>query len=118
MPSFPNYRLGALAGSGCDSLTATPKFPEGDLNSRIRVWPNPATDMVTVDYGFTDWSKQGEVSMEIVNELGQVVYEQKLPRYSGFQRLNVSGFASGVYQVFVKRDAAVVGVSKLNVIAH
>lgn len=115
VPSFPNYRLGALAGSGCDTLnTDVSHEPRAMRENQIQVFPNPASGVVTVDYGFTDWSKKGWVSLQIVNELGQLVYEQPLPQYSGFQKVNVSGLVSGVYHVLIKRDNAVIGVSKFS----
>jgi hypothetical protein len=78
----------------------------------LRLFPNPTNDYVTLDYGFTDWNK-GAVSLEITNELGQVVYTQPLPMYSGFQQLDVARFAAGMYNVAVKRGGAVVAVAKL-----
>ena len=113
VPYYPNYRLGALAGSPCDTISGLTETERAAKEKQLKVFPNPASDFVTVDYGFTDWSKQGGVSIEIANKLGQVVYAQPLPQYSGFQRLNVGGFASGMYQVFIKRRGLVVAVEKL-----
>lgn len=113
VPNFPNYRLGALAGSGCDTLTDI-RHQTSDIRERqIKVFPNPATDYVVVDYGFTNWSK-GEVSLEISNELGQVVYAQRLPMYSGFQRIDVSRLAAGGYHVAIKRGVQTVAVGKFS----
>lgn len=106
VPNFPNYRLGALTGSPCDTLTGLNDIERAEKEKILKVFPNPATDFITIDYGFTDWSK-GDIELEIVNELGHIVYLQKLPMYSGFQKINVSLFASGVYNVFIKRGAAV-----------
>ncbi|MFN8323224.1 MAG: T9SS type A sorting domain-containing protein [Chitinophagales bacterium] len=112
VPYYPNYRLGPLSGSPCDTISNLNETERAAKEKQLKVFPNPATDFVTVDYGFTDWSK-GEVSLEITNALGQVVYAQVLPQYSGFQRLNVGGFASGMYQVFIKRRGVVVVAEKL-----
>lgn len=113
VPYYPNYRLGALSGSPCDTISSLNETERAAKEKQVKVFPNPATENVTIDYGFTDWSKKGEITMEIANELGQVVYAQVLPQYSGFQRLNVGGFASGMYQVFIKRRGLVVAVEKL-----
>ena len=51
--------------------------------------------------------------MEIANQLGQVVYTQTLPMYSGFQKINVNRFTSGNYTIFIKRSHAVVAANKL-----
>ena len=112
VPSFPNYRLGELAGSPCDTLTALNENIRVEKEKILKVFPNPATDFVVIDYGFTDWNK-GEVDLQISNELGQIVYEHKLPMYSGFQKINISSFANGFYTVYIKRGNAVVARVKM-----
>lgn len=112
IPNFPNYRLGALPGSPCDTISGLNETERAAKEKQIKVFPNPATDMVTIDYGFTDWSKSGEVSMEIVNELGQVVYAQPLPQYSGFQKMNIADFVGGFYTVYIRRNNQVIAASK------
>jgi hypothetical protein len=110
LPYYPNYRLGALAGSACDTITTlTPTLSQRERE--LKVFPNPATDAVTVDYGFTNWEK-GDVDLEITNAAGQLVHSQHLPMYSGFQRLDVMQYAAGVYNVAIKRGNAVVSVSQ------
>lgn len=105
LPNFPNYRLGALTGSGCDTLTHVGLLSEEE--AQIKVYPNPSNEFVVVDYGFIDWGK-GEATMYITNEAGQQVYEQKLPMYSGFRKIDVSEFTSGVYTAYLKRDNRVI----------
>lgn len=111
IPNYPNYRLGALTGSPCDTIapvvTSITKNKEQDL----RIYPNPATAFVTIDYGFTDWSK-GDISLEVTNQIGQTVYRQPLPMYSGYQKINVSNYASGLYTATIKRQNQTVAVSK------
>lgn len=111
MPNFPNYRLGALAGSACDTLSTLTEDIRAEKEKLLKVYPNPAKDIITIDYGFTDWNK-GDVNLEISNTLGQVVYSQSIPRYSGFQRIDVSGFSVGAYQAAIMRKRAVVAVAK------
>lgn len=107
VPNFPNYRLGALNGSPCDTLSGLNETTRAEKEKKLKVFPNPSTDVITIDYGFTDWNK-GEVSLEINSELGQVIYEQKLPMYSGFQKIDISSFSSGIYSVVIKRKGQVI----------
>jgi hypothetical protein len=111
VPNFPNYRLGALPGSPCDTLTGLNDVARAEKQKFLKVFPNPATNFVTIDYGFTDWNK-GEVSLEITNELGQVVHQQPVPMYSGFQKVEVQNFAPGMYTAFIKRKGQVVASAK------
>jgi WD40 repeat protein len=112
VPYFPNYRLGALTGSACDTITGLNEVARAAKEQILKVFPNPATDITTVDYGFTDWNKT-QPNLEICNTLGQTVYSQVLPMYSGFQKIDVSRFADGMYTVFIKRDNVVVATQKL-----
>jgi hypothetical protein len=41
VPNFPNYRLGALAGSPCDTLTSINE--QAAQEQTIKVFPNPAS---------------------------------------------------------------------------
>lgn len=113
VPNFPNYRLGALAGSPCDTLKPLMGLEATDRNeNQIKVFPNPATNEVVVDYGFTDWGK-GNVTLQTTNALGQVVHTQTLPLYSGFQKLNISPYPAGTYLITLLRDTQTIATIPL-----
>ena len=112
LPYYPDYRLGALSASACDSLSGLTEVARAAKEAILKVYPNPASDYVMVDYGFTDWSKNGAVSLEICDELGQAVYEQILPQYSGFQKLDFTKFAAGVYTAFIRRNGQMIATQK------
>ncbi len=48
MPHFPNYRLGPLIGSGCDTLTSVGITPLPFGSAQGAVYPNPARDRLTI----------------------------------------------------------------------
>ena len=112
MPNFPNYRLGALHGSACDTLSTMTQDIRDTKEQILSVFPNPGNEVVTIDYGFTDWNK-GTVGLEISNALGQIIYTHSLPMYSGYQKLDISSFAAGIYYAAIKRGTGVVAVAKL-----
>lgn len=105
VPNFPNYRLGPLLGSPCDTLGLG--IAQAEKEKQLTIYPNPASDYITIDYGNTNWAK-GNVDLEILNALGQIVYAQTLPSYSGFQKVDVSYLPQGYYAVQLKRNAVVV----------
>lgn len=111
LPYYPNYRLGALPGSSCDTLTSLGETEQPEKERLLKVFPNPATEFVTIDYGFTGWNKSG-VGLEVVNNIGEIVYSQQLPMYSGFQQINVSHYSAGIYNVYIKRGSQVVSATK------
>ncbi len=112
LPYYPNYRLGALPGSPCDTLTGLNELAREEKEKILKLYPNPTTNFVTIDYGFTDWNKGG-VSLEITNALGQIVFSRELPMYSGLQKIDVHAFANGVYGIYIKRRGLVVAKSML-----
>lgn len=114
IPSFPNYRLGALPANACDTTIGV-NAVQAAKEQIIHIYPNPANTYAIVDYGFTDWNKC-QPDLEICNILGQVVYTQTLPMYSGLQQIDISQFATGTYAVFIKRGSGVVAVNKLVVV--
>lgn len=107
VPNFPNYRLGPLVGSPCDTITAVDEISPEYKESIIRAYPNPATDYVIIDYGFIDWNK-GNVILEIKNCIGQFLFVQSVPAYSGLHKLDVSHFPPGFYTANIMRNTQVV----------
>lgn len=83
----------------CPSATA--KVIEEDLNLSLNVYPNPATDNLNI--GFTLQNKS-EATIELLNNLGQVVTTQALGSVTGEQsiELNVASLEAGMYIVKVR----------------
>ncbi|MCO5280967.1 MAG: T9SS type A sorting domain-containing protein [Chitinophagales bacterium] len=111
VPYYPNYRLGALAGSGCDTLISDIENQEPRAKT-IQVFPNPATDFVTIDYGNIVWERYNTVSLKLTNTIGQVVYESVLPRYSGLHKIGMSNLVNGFYHAEVLGDGRMIWVGK------
>jgi len=114
IPYYPNYRLGALAGSPCDTLPKQVGIGEAAGNAlALRVYPMPAQTEVTIDYGDLPWSRYHNVRLEITDALGSKVYDELLPQYSAYQKVDVSGFAAGSYMVVLRDGSSVVGSGKM-----
>ena len=47
IPNLVHFRMGALAGSACDTLTTG--IADIDIDSKVRLYPNPAKDIVQID---------------------------------------------------------------------
>jgi hypothetical protein len=114
IPYYPNYRLGALAGSPCDTLPKQVGIGEVEGNATaLRVYPMPAQTEVTIDYGELPWSRYHNVRLEITDALGSKVYDELLPQYSAYQKVDVSGFAAGSYMVVLRSSEGVVSSERL-----
>lgn len=98
----------SLSLNGSASQNATPAVYVSGLNevlssiSKINLYPNPATDVVNVEFNLTN---ESTISMEVYNMLGQAVYSipQTNLQKGGFRsEINTSDFENGVYFVAVK----------------
>lgn len=49
VPNYPNYRLGALAGSPCDTISVNTLEPQHQT-SPITVYPNPTSGDITIEH--------------------------------------------------------------------
>ncbi|MEI2757819.1 MAG: T9SS type A sorting domain-containing protein [Bacteroidia bacterium] len=97
VPNLPNYRLGRLVGSACDTLTNltyTPQPPKGG----VRVMPNPNNGNFIVSY---ELPQNTSGKLEIFDINGRAVYSQNLPQWSTLQFISLPKLSNGVYQCII-----------------
>ncbi len=119
VPNFPNYRLGALKGSPCDTLTVATK----DLSKEeygLKVLPNPASDRIQIEINLPNYdpSPQGASLNElvIVDANGSIVQRYTMPEFAYMATLDVAALDSGVYGVQLRQHNMVLAVEKLVVV--
>lgn len=94
MPNFPNFRLGAMVGSICDSLKGhTAILPPAKTIPYVWAYPNPAQDKITLGVS----GMEGEKQMVVRNELGQIVYSAQIFPPEQEVMLSVVNFGAGWY---------------------
>ena len=93
IPNYPNYFLGALGGSVCDSL---PTFIHNKPNPDIflKLFPNPVSNSFVIHYLLPP-NNSGMV--EIFNSLGEKIYDQTLPAGSTLQKIDEVDLSKGIY---------------------
>ncbi len=104
LPNVPNYRLGPLTGSACDTVQTGIANLSNEV--AVHIYPKPANSIVTIDYGYLAWAK-GDATLEVYNLAGQLQYSQPLPRYSALQKLTIQAWPSGMYQAVIKQSGAI-----------
>ncbi|MFN8322869.1 MAG: T9SS type A sorting domain-containing protein [Chitinophagales bacterium] len=109
---FPNYRLGRLVGSACDTVYSDVKPIYKDA-PWLKVYPNPATDNVRLEYNWVEWEKISDCEFRIADLEGRIVLQQKVPRYSTRQEFSVKGLSAGVYTVAITDGEKKIAVCKL-----
>ncbi len=93
MPNYPNYELGPLVGSPCDTITGVSEFHSDD--SGISIYPNPATGSFSVQL---PTGANGKVSIELLDYLGRKVYSQEFNERTMTQIISLpETVATGVY---------------------
>lgn len=105
LPNSPNYNLGALEGSDCDTLEVAIE-QEINVNGEISIYPNPANAsfMIKGDIKAGDmlniFSAEGKI-------IKQILIEKSPPH------IDVSHLASGMYVVSVIRNKETIFSEKL-----
>ena len=89
MPNIPNYNLGAVVGSVCDSLTGIYEMSE---KNKILVYPNPAGNEITI----SNLQKYKLMEIKLYNVEGTLIMFQR-PNDEAVSRLNVQHIHNGIY---------------------
>ncbi len=112
IPYSPNYRLGRLPGSACDTIYNDIK-PLYTRTPWLKVYPNPSTDVVRFEYNWVDWDALGECQLVLADLQGRVVLSQIIPKYSSRQEVNIKELAAGVYTASVQSGEKRIAVCKV-----
>ena len=94
IPHRPNFLLGPVDGSVCDSLGLTVGEHERDPAAVIRVQPNPSNGSFSIAY-------QGHPTagdLVVLDAAGRVVYKHRLSAWSTLHAVELPPVAQGLYQ--------------------
>ena len=107
VPYYPNYYLGSLGGSTCDTLTATINVEKE--KEVVRVSPNPASDKIRLDY-----SVKGDAIFYLTDVSGKIVFQNILKMNNKTMQIIIDKLPSGFY--YWKLEGAVSLNGKLIVV--
>jgi hypothetical protein len=116
IPHIPNYRLGSLEGSPCDTLGGTSSVNESvgdERKAAFRLYPNPASREVTME--LDQWLQHEQpFQVTVYSPHGVPVYRGTLPPWAYLHRVPVHHLAPGLYILELRNDhGALLGVEKL-----
>jgi hypothetical protein len=107
----PNYRLGPLEGSGCDTLISTTGPDTSRSGYAMSIGPNPAAAEVSIEVTLPN---EGiNAMLEVVDVLGRVLDQEQFSGSSHTCQLDVSDWAAGVYHVVLRVGSVPRTVDKL-----
>ncbi len=78
----------------------------------VKVYPNPAEKILKIEYN----AFKENSDIKIINAVGSVIYENKLPGRDGVFEIDMSGYSTGVYYLFIKnkREPKAIKIIKKN----
>jgi hypothetical protein len=74
----------------------------GTTENKLDLEPNPATDMVLVNYSISDIPNQ--CSIKVYDVLGQLINSIMIPNSSGQLNINLLGYAPGAYTLTLENN--------------
>jgi len=86
-----DYQWGPLLSTGIEEVTE---------NGLFRMWPNPATENVTLGLD----AFEGKAEITVVNSLGQTVFSQTVSANQKQFSLPLAKWSSGLYSVIISGD--------------
>lgn len=102
IPHFPNFRLGPVDGSVCDSLVFENIPVQEHMAGDFQLFPNPANRIAYIS--LPDFSK---INVQVMDALGRII-DIPVNYYSTIVEMDVSRLAPGCYSVLVMYGHSVV----------
>jgi hypothetical protein len=116
-PRFPNFRLGAMVGSPCDTIVYTSTQAVARSVASMKLLPNPATDYTVADISVSDYSENQQLTLSLVDVSGREVKRKSVSAYTSLQRIETRDLGAGLYFVRLYVQGKVVAVNKL-IVGH
>ncbi|MCI1751980.1 MAG: T9SS type A sorting domain-containing protein [Flavobacteriales bacterium] len=93
LPNHPNYFLGPLAGSPCDTLALAVSGLGFARPTTATAYPNPTTGTFNLSYA----AQPTVGELEVRDVTGRVVLRDRLPQWSTGHAVSLAGQAAGLY---------------------
>jgi len=94
LPNHPNYHLGPVDGSVCDSLGINVGVQEAVVQANTSAYPNPNNGAFVLSYPAQ--ASAGE--LEVRDLSGRLVLRERIPQWSQMHHVQLRGEAAGLYQ--------------------
>ena len=102
VPNIPDYKLGALSGSGCDTIQGVPE--NNDVNFLLTAFPNPTKELITVRF---KCRQKVSYTLFIRDIEGRLLFQinNKSSNTINSHEIDLSGFAKGIYFINVNAES-------------
>ncbi len=108
LPNFPNFRLGCLVGSECDTI---PGMGIGNhytgLPFQIKVIGNPVQEIARFEINGP--FEGNSMELLVCDVMGRVMKQFKITPYQSIQNMDVSSMNAGLYLAILKKSGQKLG---------
>ena len=104
VPNHPNYHLGPVFGSVCDSLSVGQEEYYSQIQN-FQISPNPLKDGPLQIMYLLPQNLPG--LFEVYDLNGKIIYQQKLPPWSSMQSINLPNLRAGLYSCVIRSGGSV-----------
>jgi len=111
-PNSPNWDLGPLVGSSCDSLSVGITTGSNE-NNKLQVYPNPAHDIFWIKYNIPTYPN---AELEIYDVSGRLLQKNILDGFSKTLLIHTDGLSNGMYYCLLKLGGCKIQERKIIVI--
>ena len=105
VPNHPNYHLGPVIGSVCDSLSVGQEEYYSQIQN-FQISPNPLKDGPLQIMYLLPQNQSG--IFEVYDLNGKIIYQQKLPPWSSMQSISLPNLRAGLYSCVIRSGGSVV----------
>jgi hypothetical protein len=105
VPNHPNYHLGPVIGSICDSLSVGQEEYYSQIQN-FQISPNPLKDGPLQIMYLLPQNQSG--IFEVYDLNGKIIYQQKLPPWSSMQSISLPNLRAGLYSCVIRSGGSVV----------
>lgn len=101
------YQVEIRDSEGCSSISTTYRFPQQLTGNQVRIFPNPATNQVTVALKNTE----GVSTIQLKTSFGALI--NQVTTRDGLAQIDLSGLAKGAYLVVITNQDTGTTVERL-----
>ncbi len=105
---MPNFNLGALVGSGCDTFMEVAINNNELLEGNISLYPNPATNLIHVTIALQNYA---DYQLTIHDITGNDVFIKELLLKEN--EIDISNLPAGVYTYNINNNTTILKQGKL-----
>ena len=114
--TIDTLQLGEYTFAMMDYTMAIQDHPAAAELPTLKVFPNPAKDIITIDVYASIGKIPANAEIVIIDISGKIVYKEKLSQQNAIN-INTSAYSSGVYSISIKTKEELIAKTKF-VVTH